>query len=157
MVLGLLVDEAGDVLRLAVGVGVHGVGPLGPGIDGRGVEVLATTGGTEAGTEVVEVDRVGRREALVGLDVGDVDGLDDGAGLGEVAGREVRARAVVTQLELRLLLRSRSPGPSSTGCGSGIPTAGSPATGRRPRGRSARACRAASGRAPGTADSSAWV
>ena len=63
VVLRLLVDQARAVLRLAVGVGVHGSRPLGPGVDGRGVEVLAATGGTEAGprssrsTESVVVKR----------------------------------------------------------------------------------------------------
>ena len=53
--LRLLVDEPGAVLRLAVGVGVQRSRALGPGVGGRGVEVLPAAGGAEAGTQVVEV------------------------------------------------------------------------------------------------------
>ena len=60
------------------------------------------------------------------------------------------------QDQLRLL-RGRSPAPSSTGCGTGSPTAGSPARGRRPRGRSARVLPRSVGSGTGTADSRAWV
>ena len=46
---------------------------------------------------------VGAGEAVIGLDVGDVDGLDNGPQLGEVTGGAMRSLAVGTVDELRLL------------------------------------------------------
>ena len=61
------------------------------------------------------------------LDVGHVDGLDDGARLGEVARRQVLTGAVGAQDQLRLLLRAEL---------LGLPAAGvETASGRRVRGR----------------------
>ncbi len=60
--------------------------------------------------------------------------------------------------ERRLLVGADAPAPSSSGCGTGSPTAGRPATGRRPAARSAARCRSSLRvRAPAPPTASAWV
>ena len=83
--------------------------------------------------------------------------------VGEVAGHRVADGAGSsggsTLAAGRRVLRRRPPAPASasTGCGTGIPTAGRPGSARRPGAGSARAAARGRGRGSGSADSSAWV